>query len=275
MADPVASSYPPEHHVLRDLLTTSVWVSEDELHVYAPAQPAAMGPIGLDVGVMAAIIDGASAQVVMRAIDGDWCATTDLSYQRSGELVDGPMVVSARLLRSGDKVVTARCEVFDGRGEERPARHVGSGVATFARIARESAAHAIAYEGAAPIGERVSISTATSGFTVQPARAVGLAEIEPGVLEMGKSGYVENSFGTVNGGATAIALAAAAESAVPGAAASDISINYVGRAGVGPLRTTAREMADYGSYVSVDVELFDTSEQDRSIATATVGLARE
>ena len=94
------------------------------------------------------------------------------------------------------------------------------------------------------------------------------------MVELEKTPYVLNSFGTVNGGATALTLAAAAESAVERAVAADISVRYVGQAGPGPLRTVARALADDDSYASVDVELIDTSFAGHLIALATVGLVR-
>ena len=271
----LAMAYPPPHHLLRDLRATSCWISEDELHVYAPVQPAATDAQGLQLGVIAAAIDIAGGQAAMSAIDGDWCATSDLSYQRSGGVTEGPMVISTKVLRAGSRVITMRSEVFDGRGEERPTRHAGTGVMTFSRIPREAANHDVPLDRGVTIGERTTMSDAGSGFAESPQVLMGLIEHGPGELELEKSGYVLNSFGTVNGGATAIAMATAAQSVVPGATAVDISIRYVGQAGPGPVRTVSRAMADYDSYVSVDIELLDTSDDDRVIALATVGLTRE
>ncbi|MEM7288404.1 MAG: acyl-CoA thioesterase domain-containing protein, partial [Actinomycetota bacterium] len=251
--------------------------SEDELVVTAPLQDLARDALGLEVGVVGALVDIGGAMVAVANVAPDWCATSDLSFQRSGGLTEGPVVVSTRLLRAGSRVVTVRSEVFDGRGEERPARHAGTAVMTFSRIPRDASGVAVdeAVDPRPPVGERRELTDASAGFGDAPATAMGLRHIEPGVVELDKTPYVLNSFGTVNGGATAITLAAAAQSAVEDAVAVDLSIRYVGQAGIGPVRTVARELADYDSYASVDVELVDTSADDRLIALGTVGLVRE
>ena len=271
------ADYPPPNHLLRDLRATTVWIAEDELHLYAPLQPAATDALGVQAGVMAGLADIAGAMTAFAHVAPDWCATADLSFQRSVGVTEGPVVISTRLLRAGGRVVTVRSEVFDGRGEERPVRHAGTAVMTFTRIARDAARVDVDAEmdRRGTVGVRVDISDASSGFEYPPIDKMGLRRVGPGVVELDKSAYVLNSFGTVNGGATAITLAAAAESAVPGAVAADVSVRYVGQAGTGPVRTIARELADYGSYASVDVELVDVSAADQLIALGTIGLVRE
>lgn len=265
------SSYPPANHLLRDLQVDSVWINEADLHVYAPMTPEVSNERGMAVGVMAAVIDFAGAQVAMRSVCCDWVATADLSYQPSGGVEHGPLVTSTKLLRAGNRVVVVRTEVFDGRGEERLARHAGSAVMTFSRLPREAAPTRVV-PMSFTVGERYGLSAGSTGFEVAAADALGLEELAPGSLLLEKSDYVLNSFGTVNGGATAMTLAAAAESMTGAGVAADISIRYVGQAGEGPMRTVARAPAAYDSYTSVDVELLDTSEGDRVIALGTVGI---
>lgn len=271
------AEYPPPNHLLRDLRATTCWVDEDELQLYAPLQPAATDALGVQVGVIAGLVDIAGAMTAFAHVAPDWCATSDLSFQRSGGVTEGPVVISTKLLRAGGRVVTVRSEVFDGRGEERPSRHAGTAVMTFTRLTRDAARFDVDDEvdRRSEIGQRRAMTDSSSGFDESPLTKMGLRPVEPGVVELDKSPYVLNSFGTVNGGATAITLAAAAQSAVDGAVAADISVRYVGQAGVGPVRTVARELADYDSYASVDVELLDTSADDRLIALGTVGLVRE
>ena len=268
---PTGPVYPPADHLLRDLRAESVWLSDAELQVSAPVTPEVCDTRGLMVGVLAAIVDVAGAQVAMRSIDGDWVATADLSYQPSGGVLDGPLVTSTKLLRAGRRVVVVRTEVFDGRGEERPARHAGSAVMTFLRMPRDVAATPVAPMNFT-IGHRHTLSRDGVGFSGLAIEALALREISPGTLLLTKSSYVLNSFGTVNGGATAMTLAAAAESRVGAGIAADIAIRYVGQAGAGPLRTVTRTLAEYDAYTSVDVELLDTSEDDRVIALGTVGV---
>ncbi len=257
-------------------MATTCWVDEDDLHVFAPMQPPAMDAQGLHVGVVAAVVDIAGATAALAQVAPDWCATSDLSYQRSGGVTQGPLVVTTRVLRAGSRIVTVRSEVFDGRGEELPTRHAGTAVMTFSRLARDAARFDVDDVGRrTPVGERRSMMDSGSGFVEPPVDKMGLRHLEPGVVELDKTPYVLNSFGTVNGGATAITLAEAARSAVPGAVPVDISVRYVGQAGDGPVRTVARELADYDAYASVDVELVDTANDDRLVALGTVGLTRE
>jgi acyl-coenzyme A thioesterase PaaI-like protein len=264
------STYPPPNHLLRDLRATSVWIGDEELHVYAPAPPEVCNPRGMQVGVIAAVVDIAGAQVAMSAAEDDWVATSDLSYQSSGGVVEGPLVISTRTIRAGARVIVVRSELFDGRGEEATTRHAGTAVMTFTRIPREAAGASAAVVWR-PVGERWSMADAQSGFTRPAVDMLELNEVSPGELLLEKSPYVLNSFGTVNGGATAMTLCAAAESVAPGVTA-DLSVRYVGQAGAGPLRTVARHLAGYEGYASVDVELLDTANNDRVIALGTVGV---
>lgn len=267
-------AYPPPDHLLRDLRSTSVWISDDELHVYAPSPPEVCDARGMQAGVIAAVVDIAGAQVAMTGAGADWIATSDLSYQPSGGVVEGPLVISTKLLRAGSRVIVVRSELFDGRGHEATERHAGSAVMTFTRIPREAAAAETATQRV--VGERHSMTDDAAGFTRPAIAMLGLVETAPGELVLEKSGYVLNSFGTVNGGATAMTVAAAAESLVgAGGTAADLSIRYVGQAGPGPLRTVTRGLADYDTYTSVDVELLDTSNGDRVIALATVGVVTD
>lgn len=268
-------SYPPPDHLLRDLRATSVWVSEEELHLYAPVQAPAVDGQGLQVAVLCALVDIGGAMCAFAHVAPDWLATSDLSYQRSGGVTEGPVVISTKVLRAGGSVVTVRSEVFDGRGEERPSRHAGTAVMTFSRIPTSATCVAVGDDDRRPgVGVRSTITDGDAGFVEPPAHRMGIRRIAPGVVELDKTPYVLNSFGTVDGGATAVALAEAAATAVDDAIPVDLSIRYVGQAGDGPLRTIARELADYDSYASVDVELLDTSCGHRPIALGTVGMTR-
>ena len=97
----------------------------------------------------------------------------------------------------------------------------------------------------------------------------GIETIGPGRLRLEKSPYVENSFGTVNGGVLALAAEASAVSAAGGGHAQDLHIHYLEQIGDGPVAVTAEVMRDQGAGRLCAVRIEDRS-TDRLVAVADV-----
>jgi acyl-coenzyme A thioesterase PaaI-like protein len=266
-------SYPPPHHLLRDLRPSSIWLNNDELRFIAPVVPEVRNRSGaMACGPMTAVTDLAAATVGVAGADGDWVGTVDLSLRRAAPLVDGPLVVTASVVRAGGRLINARCEIHDGHGTDEPGTLAGTATATLRRMRRD-----LALDENPPqqheVGVRRDWARPESGFDQSLNDTVGLVEVSPGIVELSKSPYVTNSFGTINGGTTAILIAAGAESAVGGTLdATDIEVRYIGQAADGPVRTTSEVLRMGLGHAVVDVMVIDVSNGGMPIALASVTL---
>jgi acyl-coenzyme A thioesterase PaaI-like protein len=206
------------------------------------------------------------------ASDDDWCGTLDLSIRSASPITQGPLVVSCQILRVGGRLITVTAELFDGGGLPEPARLAGTAVATLRRMPRNPK-----YNTNSPEPKRIGVvqdwGGATAGFEHHMLDEIGCVEISPGVVELIKSPYVTNSFGTVNGGTTGILVCAGAESAVGGGfVARDVEVRYVGQAGVGPVRTQCEILRIDDRHAVVDVTVLDVGGGRSAIAAASVTL---
>lgn len=269
------ATYPPPQHILRDLLLTSYWVSDTQIRFVAPLADAIRDASGAAAtGPICAMVDLVLAHRSMHEAEGDWIGTLDLAMHRAAPLRQGPVVITADVVRRGGRLITTRCEISDGEGDENPSTLCGTATGTFRRMARElSRDDETTFDRT--LGVRSRWSRDDSGFETSVAEKVGLSLIGPGVIELEKSPYVTNSFGTVNGGTTAILVAATAESVVDGGfVASDVAVRYVGRAGEGSVRASATVLRVGEEHAVVDVTVVTLGDASIPIAMATVSLTR-
>jgi acyl-coenzyme A thioesterase PaaI-like protein len=128
------------------------------------------------------------------------------------------------------------------------------------------------------VGRVASMALADSGFRSPFHEALGLrvVDVAAGIVEIDKTDYVRNSFGTINGGVVAATFAAAAEAA--GASASgapvealDLQVHYLAQTKEGPARTSAEVLRHDDRSAVVRLELHDVSD-GTLLALATVGV---
>jgi len=261
------ATYPPDHHLLRDLRTTQEWIDEDECVFSAPVVPEVCTPGGgMALGPLFAVADVALVSTAIGFSGDDWCGTLDLAIRSRSAVVDGPLVVACRPLRIGGTLITTKAEILDGE------RLAGTAIATVRRMPRNAE-----YNDAPPepkqVGHVRRWGLETSGFTRPVREELGLTEVAPGTIELHKTPYVTNSFGTVNGGTTGILSCAGAESALGGEyRCTDIEVRYIGQAAEGPVRTMSEIVRAEDDHAVVDVTVVDMSRERRPIATAGVTL---
>jgi len=274
------ASYPPDHHLLRDLQTSSVWVNDDECIFSAPVTPEVCGASGaLALGPLFAVADLALVSTAIGFAEGDWCGTLDLAIRMGKPIVEGPLVVSCQVLRIGGTLITTKAEILDGNGSNNGGTLAGTAIATSRRMPRnqefneDDSGEAAAPSMSRQIGVPVHWGLDTSGFVLAVNEQLGLNEVAPGALELVKTPYVTNSFGTINGGTTGILMCAAAESAIGGEfTATDIEARYVGQAAEGPVRTMSEVVRVGTDHAVVDVTVVDMSRERRPIATGGITL---
>jgi len=259
--------YPPPDHLLRDLAVRGVR-HHDHSRNELPFQPGVADRSGhVRLGIAATLLDMTGAGIALDAVRPDWIATADLSCH----LFDPPagdVSVTCHPLRVGASTVIVSAELRDETGEIR-----GSGRMTFARIPGSATKAAVASpraEGREPVP-----------FSIDGGRPLldpvldrcAIREDRPGRLVLEKIPYVENSFGTVNGGVVALAAEAAAASAVgEPARAVGLQVHYLEQVGSGPVEVTARIVRE-GAAPLCEVRLVDRG-ADRLVAVADVAVDR-
>jgi acyl-coenzyme A thioesterase PaaI-like protein len=245
----------------------SEWVTDDECVFTAPVTPELRTPTGvLALGPLFAVADVALVSTAIGFAGSDWCGTLDLALRVGEPITEGPMVVSCRPLRVGGTLITTKAEILDG------ARLAGVAIATSRRMPRNTDYNASIVEE-----KRIGVATlwadGSTGFALPVGEQLGLTEVSPGVVELQKTPYVTNSFGTINGGTTGILMCAGAESALGGGfTATDIEARYVGQAADGPVRTMCEVIRVGADHAVVDVTVMGMSQDRRPIATAGVTL---
>jgi acyl-coenzyme A thioesterase PaaI-like protein len=253
----------------------------EHAYVWAPRQPhACTDQETLRLGVIGAMIDSAGAVVALGAASPDWIATADLAYTTIEPVREGPVIVSSRLVRAGATIIVIGVDVLDGHGSDAPegGRACGSGLMTFSRI--PASASAVKVNPFTNIGVRTSNALEHSWLDVPLHDKIGLRVVDAaaGVVEVDKSDYVRNSFGTINGGAICMVFEAAAELAARAAAgdrpyvAADLSVHYLAQTRTGPARTSCRVLRHDASHAVCELTLVDAGSDDLLLALATVTL---
>ncbi|HVL01841.1 MAG TPA: acyl-CoA thioesterase domain-containing protein [Dongiaceae bacterium] len=244
------------------------------------------------VGMLATMVDVAGSDPVLAAWNPDWTATQDLSVYAAGSLTEGPIVVDARLLRRGKKIIFVEVDIYDGHGVtdiDELKTHIDGASAgnpgrltlaakslvTFTRIPRTGATGVDTYDPNKWVGS-IRKRSADQHNTDLLNDRIGLKVCDrgAGVVEVANSPYVSNSIGTINGGVQAFTLEAAAEIMRPGMTATDIQIHFLSQLKVGPSRTRGTVIRDARGHSVVQVQLLDAGADDKLIATATVTLQR-
>ena len=266
-----AMSYPPEHHLLSDLRVATLWFDATQSRFIAPVVPEISQPNGaMSAGALFAIADFAAASTAIAAAGEDWAGTLDLTVRMSRPVRRGPVVIDGTILRAGGTLMTVRSDIYDGDGAEAPTERVGMTIGGFRRMKRNPEFNA----GPATepeIGVRREIGGPAAGFSRPLHQELGLVEIVAGVVELPKSSYVTNSFGTINGGTTGIVICAGAESAAgQDYVAVDLDVRYIGQAKAGPVRTECSVIRRRGRHAAVEVMVVDLSQDRRPIASGTV-----
>ena len=243
---------------------------------------------GVSVAMLLTLVD-VTASSPMLALTKGWTATQDLSISLMAPPVTGPVVADNRVLRVGKKAVVMASELYDANGiedlhelarllEDRTLSSAltpcARAITTFARIPREAASGVDEYDPTSWIGQ-IQGPVVTGPAEGYPVELMDLRGIDPsaGCFELSLSPYVANSIGTINGGAQALMVEAAAEAICPGLIVNDLQMRYLSQLKVGPSRSAARILRRSGDHAVVEITLHDAGNEDKilSVATATLG----
>jgi uncharacterized protein (TIGR00369 family) len=275
-------AYPPDQHVMRDLRIEIEHRSEDHAFCLAPlTEHVRNGAGAAGLGLLVTLTDTSGALVALPAATPDWIATVDLSLHALEPVTEGPAIAEARLVRAGKNVIVVGVEVYDGHGTDRPdgSRPCGSGLMSFARIP----GHVTRAERRP--GDQIGRRTTQAGPDDRLRKPlfdhIGLRVVDAatGTVEVDKSEYVSNSFGTVNGGVLGMAIQAAAETRLDTMTAetggrpfvaADAQVHYLAQTEAGPVRTSVRILRVAADHAVCQVRAVDAGNADRLLALATV-----
>ena len=126
------------------------------------------------------------------------------------------------------------------------------------------------------VSPRSSMALEHSGLAALLFDALGLVVVDArsGVVELAKTDYVRNSFGTINGGVLTMVVEAAAEAASAAALGRpvtviDFQIHYLDQTRVGPARTSTTVLRTSATEAVCEVTVVDAGNDDLVLTVAT------
>jgi uncharacterized protein (TIGR00369 family) len=266
---------------MRDLRIESEHRAEGHAFTLAPVNDHLRNRSGgAGLGVLVTLVDTAGALVALPAAAPDWIATVDLSLRTSAPVTDGPAIAESRLVRAGKNVIVVGIDVYDGHGHDEPdgSRPCGAGIMSFARIPGH-VTRAQSRPGEEP-GQRTKMALDGNGLRAPLSDHLGLRIVDAGAgaVEIDKTEYVSNSFGSVNGGVLGMIVQAAAETSLATAGhpfvAVDVELHYLAQTQSGPVRTATRILRVRADHAVCEVRAVDAGADDRLLTLAAVTLER-
>jgi acyl-coenzyme A thioesterase PaaI-like protein len=281
------TTYPPDHHVLRDLRYETERLAPGHVRGVTPVQPGVLASDGsMRASAIAMTVDVAAAAVAIVAAAPDWSATADLAYWGVRPVRTGPLVCDAHLVRAGSGSIVVEVDVTDAQGDDalaHPAGHTPAGRArlTFSRIPGSASAASARLDRTGDPTPRRGIHRPDTAMDDPLFERCGIAVVDAaaGVVQCAKADYIRNSFGTINGGVIGVIAEAAAELAARHATgeplvARDLHVHYLAQTKVGPARTSCRVLRTAPGHALVEVRIVDAGNAGTVLALATVGLGR-
>lgn len=260
---PVDGSYPPDHHVLRDLRLESEAGPDLTARGWIDVSDSLRGPTQLPLpGALATLVDAVGGGLAATAARPDWIATADLTMH----IVPCPGVTrvqaAGRVLRAGRTTVVIAVDITSTAGDA-----LGMATMTFAILPRRDGNPVIDPVAAT---RRTTMARAGSGFTQSLESTTGLRVLDDraGAVQLPLTDYVRNTLGAVQGGMMAMTAAVAAERALSAAANAhmdvvDLQVTYLALAKVGPVASTVRVLDVQSDFATAHVELTDAGADGR------------
>jgi uncharacterized protein (TIGR00369 family) len=212
-------------------------------------------------GALATLVDVLGGGLAAQAAQPDWIATADLTLHLTGAVTGGTVEARARVAHAGRTTVVIEVTLHDGAGAQ-----IGLATMSFARLPRR--------DDNPDISDSMTTGPSTmarpdSGLQMPLLDEIGLVVLDAasGTVEAPVRDWSRNSLGSMQGGAVAIVIDAAAEAASRAAGSdvvvTDLQLTYLALARVGPVRTRVEVLDARFDVVTTHVELVDAGGDDR------------
>jgi uncharacterized protein (TIGR00369 family) len=263
-----ARSYPPEHHLLRDLALEVEHRADGTSAAWLTVVPELLDDTGaVRAGVFATIVDMIGGGLSAQTAAPNWIATADLTLHLVGRATRGTVEAVARVLRAGRTTVVIEVSL---RSVDGP---LGIATMTFSVLPRRDDNPVLNLTPAAP---RTSLVLPGSGFRAPLLAELGVTVVDAaaGVVEVPVIDYSRNSMGALQGGIVALAIDVAAEQALRAACGtpvrvSDVQVTYLAFVR-GTLRTSTEVVAASPGFGTALVDVIDVDAETRRTTTARV-----
>jgi len=269
----MSTTYPPDRHLLRDLRLSFEHVDARTSRAWMPVVPELTARDGTArAGALATLVDVIGGGLAARVAQPDWIATADLTLHLTGAATAGSVEARGRVAHAGRTTVVIDVDLFDDGGTEPQAkatrgREIGLATMSFARLPRRVDNPDLADSMTTGAS---SMALPSSGLQASLLDEIGVAVVDAasGAVETPVRDWSRNSLGSMQGGAVAAVIDAAAEAAatvasVDAVVVSDLQLTYLALARVGPIRTRAEVLDVRPGVVVTRVELIDTGSDDR------------
>lgn len=254
------TAYPPRDHVLRDLQIESWLEAPDHSFAVLPVSEAVLGPDGaVRAGALVTLADLACARVAFLAAQPHWIATADLSLVSGAPVGEGEVTAEARVVRTGSKLIAIDVDLHGA----------GTAAASFVRIPRAASSIDPPFP---QVGARMRMELLDEASTDPIIGRMGL-RVGHGGVELDRTDYVCNSFGTIQGGVLGFLVAAAAEAAT-GLVTADLVLRYLDQTKVGPAHAVATVVRSGADHAVCDVHVRDAGADGAPLARATATVVR-
>ncbi|MEX1217206.1 MAG: hotdog domain-containing protein [Acidimicrobiales bacterium] len=236
------------------------------------------GRLGTDL--LTCIIDSIGGMTSGLASLPDWIVTTNLMIRRAPDALigtrgTGPLTLDTQVLRRGRSSVVTRVETTDANGEVVATAWMSCAVLTPANGPPQFVRPVRPYEREAP-SDPIFFRPTNEFFNLSAGSI-------PGMVSLAVEQRLQNPWGILHGGSSAVALDAAARSVVlgrptaeatPEVIVTDLAVHYLSPGRVGPILAHATLAGRRGLDHLVRVEVRDEGAEDRLMVLAMVTVHR-
>lgn len=259
----IIGDYPPQDHIIRDLMISMDFQGKERSIIRAPVTPAVCTDQGtMQVGVIATLVDLLAGGLSLRILYPDWQATSHLSIHTTGRATSGVVIANGSVLRTGLTTVVFEVDIHE---EEDTSFHerksIGSAVVICSRISRSKDTKSSWHSSSI---DSIQFAIEKSGLTRPYLDKIGIQIVNAaaGVVKLDKSEYVSNSFHSLHGAMFATLADIAGQQAARAATGnplvtSDLEIHYLSPGKVGPFQTRTKVLRTTNESALVRVEVID------------------
>lgn len=269
-----ADGYPPPRHMLRDLTVSLELDDTGPSSLMTPVVPEICTDRGgVQVGILATLVDILGGAISIGAVHPDWAATADLMVHTTGRATSGRVSVSGSLIRAGNSMLFVELNI---RGDTDSAfgkeTFIGGGLISFARLPHREDTIQIDFADAA---NRYQFVSEGSGLKKPYLEEIGAHILDEarGVVELRMSDYLRNSIGVLQGGVAAVLADVSGQCAARAATGlpmitTDLMIHYLSQGKIGPFKTEAGVVRVNRETVLTRIEIIDTGAANRVVGLA-------